>query len=212
MFWRKTILVTIFSVSLLASAWVMSPIWAGMEEGVFHGFTGHIYQQINRDKREFVDAESCTQWFYQQLRKPPRQSPVQRTSVVPLAPRRQGDDETERCLSEYPNGIDGARQAFGETQSALLLSVNVYQFALVGDRDDDREYSSQELRDVLESFGVAFSQRRTREDYVTSLNRKFDSLHQSGEYSVLHDGIKTLYEKGYRLSSADQEALNRVLG
>ena len=40
-------------------------------ENVFEGFTHHIAQQITKDKINFAEAESCTMWFYKQLRKSP---------------------------------------------------------------------------------------------------------------------------------------------
>ena len=57
--------------------------WATIGNGVFQGFVHHIAQQIDRDKVDFAVAESCTSWFYEQLKKPsPVHPDVQRLSFV----------------------------------------------------------------------------------------------------------------------------------
>ncbi len=170
---------------------------------VFRGFTGHINQQIMRDKREFVAAESCTQWFYHQLRKRPPSPQVELLSVPASA-------DTHRCLAQYPNGLEGARQAFSETQSSLSLSLTFYQFALVGDADDNGAYNDAELRDVFESFEMKFPAGVYPADYLVSLTQTFDTVRHTGEFSVLTTGMGRLYEKGYRFTSADQAALHQV--
>lgn len=176
--------------------------------GVFQGFTDHITQQISKDKREFVDAESCTQWFYRQLKKKPPRPQVEMLSF----PHSLLTQETHSCLSQYPNGLDGARAAFSRTQTSLSLSLNYYQFALVGDGNDDGEYNATELKDVLESFDMFFHEGDAPFEYVMVLNHKFDTVRQAIEFTVLTKGMGTLYGRGYRFTSADQAALSRILG
>ena len=175
------------------------------EGGVFRGFTGHINQQIMVDKIQFAAAESCTQWFYNQLRKQ-RPSPQ-----VELLSASAPTTDDERCLAQYPNGLEGARQAFSETQSSLSLSLTFYQFALVGDADDDGEYNQAELRDVFESFEMNFMTDIYPADYLVSLKHTFDTVRHTGQFSVLTTSMGRLYEKGYRFTSADQAALNQVI-
>src|SRR3989338_5296984 len=39
---------------------------------IFRDFTNHIERQIKQDKQYFVDAQTCTEWFYKQQKKPDR--------------------------------------------------------------------------------------------------------------------------------------------
>lgn len=181
----------------------------GMTEfSVFQEFTGHITQQILEDKKQFVDAESCTQWFYRELKKKPPDHQIEKLSF----PNSFQVQEASPCFSQYPKGLDGARAAFSETQIALSLSLTFYQFALVGDGNDDGEYNATELKDILESFDMIFYEGSTPFEHATVLNHKFDGVRQTAEFMVLTKGIETLFKRGYRLTSADQVVLNRILG
>lgn len=187
------------------------------ESGVFAGFTHHIAQQISLDKRRFVEAELCTNWFYRQLRKPPAKDQFERTSMKSMntlqgMPTVSAGSDLSECASLYPHGLDDARLAFSRTQGALSFSLTFYQFALVGDRDDDRAYSPQELQDVIESFGMIFAANGSSSEHLETLTRKFDSTREASEFSVLNKSMEVLYGKGYRFTRADQEALNRILG
>ena len=181
---------------------------AAMTAGVFGGFTNHISEQIMKDKVDFIVSENCAAWHYKQLKQKRIPPDVEKISFRPIAK----DPESNPCPSEYGEGINGARSAFAQSQSSLSLSLTFYQFALVGDRNDNGEYDATELRDVLESMGVSFSEHEQAFQYLAKLNGKFDAVRQTIEFSVLTDGLQALYAKGYRLTPADQDALNQVTG
>jgi len=182
---------------------------AAMTAGVFGGFTNHISEQIQKDKVEFAAAETCTVWYYKKLKKKPIVRPeVEHISFHPI----DQDSEKSPCPMEYPDGINGARAVFAQTQSFLSLSLTFYQFALVGDRNDDGEYDTVELQDVSESLGMSFVKQEEAFQYLARLNGKFDAVRETVEFSVLTDGMQTLFTKGYRLTAADQDALNKVTG
>ncbi|MEC9006123.1 MAG: hypothetical protein VX564_04265 [Nitrospirota bacterium] len=183
-------------------------LWAAMTAGVFGGFTNHISEQIMKDKVDFIVSENCAAWHYKQLKQKRIPPDVEKISFRPIAK----DPESNPCPSEYGEGINGARSAFAQSQSSLSLSLTFYQFALVGDRNDNGEYDATELRDVLESMGVSFSEHEQAFQYLAKLNGKFDAVRQTIEFSVLTDGLQALYTKGYRLTPADQDALNQVTG
>ena len=186
--------------------------FGAMQPGVFQGFLGHIKQQIVLDKEKFVAVEACTHWFYKQLKKRPPRPLVQGVSLKVSVHATTEDELKEICLAQYPKGLDDARMAFGQTQSELSLSLTFFQLALVGDRDDDGEYSTREIQDVLESFGMVFRHGETPFQHLTTLNHQFDTVRQSVNFSLLTDGMQELFQKGYRLTRADQAALQRVTG
>ena len=181
---------------------------AAMTAGVFGGFTNHISKQIMKDKVDFAVSENCTSWHYKQLKQQRIPPDVEKIFFRPTVQ----DHEQNPCPAEYGEGINGARAAFAQSQSSLSLSLTFYQFALVGDRNDDREYDTAELRDVLESMGVSFLEHEQAFQYLAKLNGKFDAVRQTIEFSVLTDGLQALYAKGYRLTPADQDAINQVTG
>ncbi|MBI4401629.1 MAG: hypothetical protein HY581_08350 [Nitrospirae bacterium] len=179
---------------------------------MFRSFTSHIQQQIRSDKQGFVEAQTCTAWFYKQLhQKPPR---PQAEGIVFHAPRRIRLQtlDTSDCQTRYPHGLEAAREDFSRTQSSLSLSLTFYEFALVGDRNDDERYSVSELKDMLESFGVSFNAVLAPAVHLAALNAKFDALRKSGGLDVLMASMGTLYDKGYRFTNQDRAALNRVAG
>ena len=181
---------------------------AAMTAGVFGGFTNHISEQIMKDKVDFAASENCAAWHYKQLKQkriPPAVEKISLQSIVQ-------DSESNPCPPEYGEGINGARAAFAQSQSALSLSLTFYQFALVGDRNDDGEYDATELRDVSESMGVSFFEHEQAFQHLAKLNGKFDAVRLTKEFSVLTDGLQALYAKGYRLTPVDQDALSQVTG
>ena len=182
------------------------------QAGVFQGFLGHINQQIVLDKETFVAAEACTQWFYKQLKKRPPRPLVQGVSLQGSVHATTEDEQQHTCLAQYPKGLDDARVAFSKTQAELSLSLTFFQLALVGDRDDDGEYSNREIRDVYQSFGMVFRKGETPLYHLTTLNHQFDTVRQSVNFSLVTDGLLELFQKGYRLSQADQAAMQRVTG
>ncbi len=185
---------------------------AAVPDDVFEAFTAHIQQQIQMDKRTFVEADTCTQWFYkQQYRKPPRPK-AQGTALEPAQWSRQRILETPECRTRNPGGLEAAREAFSRTQSSLSLSLTFYEFALVGDRNVDGHYSVIELRDMLESFGLLFDAVLAPAVHLAALNAQFDAVRKAGSPDVLMTSIGTLYDKGYRLTSRDRAALDQVTG
>lgn len=183
---------------------------------VFHAFTAHIERQVELDKRLFVDASHCTQWFYKQERgrQAPRPPAVEGVRYAPHEAARAVAEPGDPidCASRYPGGLQAAREDFSRTQATLSLSLTFYEFALVGDRDDDQRYSDFELRDIVESFGLTFNPGLPSALQVSLLNDQFDSVHQLGEFGVLMDGMGKLYDQGYRFTFRDKEALNRLMG
>ena len=180
---------------------------AAIGNDLFKGFVRHIAQQINRDKVDFAVAESCTSWFYEQLKKSPGGRPdVKRLSYVGAA-----DPDSRACASRYP-GINEAREAFAHTQSTLSLSLTFYQLALVADRDDDERYDAGELRDMLASLNVVMLQGDHPVQLLAKLKGKFDDVREAVEFTILTDSMQALYSKGYRFTKADQAAMGRVTG
>ncbi|MXX10898.1 MAG: hypothetical protein F4142_00130 [Nitrospira sp. SB0675_bin_23] len=177
--------------------------WAAIGNGVFQGFLHHIARQIDRDKVDFAVAESCTSWFYEQLKKPVRPD-VKRLSFV------TEEDRSDACAGRYP-GINEARQAFAHSQSTLSLSLTFYQLALVADRDDDEHYDAGELRDIMASLNVAPLPGDDLQ-LLAKLKRKFDDVREAVEFTILTDSMQVLYNKGYRFTDADQAAMGRVTG
>ncbi len=177
--------------------------WAAAGNGVFQGFLHHIARQIDRDKVDFAVAESCTSWFYEQLKKPGRPD-VKRLSFV------TEEDRSHACAGRY-SGINEARQAFAHSQSTLSLSLTFYQLALVADRDDDEQYDAGELRDIMASLNVAPLPGDDLQ-LLAKLKRKFDDVREAVEFTILTDSMQALYSKGYRFTDADQAAMGRVTG
>lgn len=180
---------------------------------VFRGFTSHISEQIRLDKQEFYKAQSCIAWLYDQMKKKPNNSgpkPEKISFYFSSEPKDEFD-----CATRYPDGLEGlqaAREDFSHTQQSLSFSLTFYEFALVGDKDDDGQYNGGELKDVFESFGMNFDDRLPSDTYLVSLNGKFDNLRGNTELQPLVRSMEALLEKGYRFTTADQEALNRELG
>jgi hypothetical protein len=189
-----------------------SSAWA---DDVFVLFTQHIRRQVTIDKQAFAIASTCTQWFYRREQRKPTPPPVQG-----VAWRRDAPSKTislgrtfspADCESRYPGGLGSVREDFSRTQSSLSLSLTFYEFALVGDRDDDGHYSTTELQDVLHSLELAFDPASTAAAHAAALTAAFDALHKAGGMERLMAGMGILYDNGYRLSASDQAALNRVM-
>jgi hypothetical protein len=179
---------------------------------VFTSFARHIQQQIQSDKQSFADAHVCTQWFYQQERKKPPRPPAQGVSFSAAHPSARPVLEMAQCPTRYPGGLEAARVDFSRTQSLLAFSLTFYEFALVGDANDDGRYSSVELQDIMGSIGLAFDEVRGSEGHLAALNAKFDTLRKAGGLETLMDSMGILYDKGYRFTSTDRDELNRISG
>lgn len=197
-------------VAWLLALWPCSPgSAAGQSVDVFQGFTGHIERQIQQDKQYFVDAQTCTEWFYKQQKQPDRP----KAEGIGFSGR-QSDAHpaihTSDCPGRYPGGLNAAREDFSFTQSALSISLTFYQFALVGDRDDDSLYNSAELQDVLESFGLSYHNSGAASVHLAALNSTFDGLHRTGGLERLMTSMSALFDKGYRLSERDRSTLDQI--
>jgi hypothetical protein len=197
-------------VAWLAGLWLWGPGPASAQfADIYQDVTGHIERQITQDKQYFVDAQTCTEWFYKQQKKPgqPKAEGIvfsgQQPAIRPAV-------QTSDCPARYPGGLDAAREDFSSTQSALSLSLTFYEFALVGDRNDDGRYNAAELRDMLESFGLAYDRSRPASAHVTALTSTFDGLHKTGGLERLMKSMGTLYDKGYRLTPHDRSTLDKV--
>lgn len=194
------------ALTMTLTLWSGGASVAGAEE-VFQGFTRHIGGQITLDKREFVEAEACTIWFYkQQYQKAPR-PPVEKAAYSPGGRRRAGPEA--ECADRYPS-LEAARDGFSRTQSALSVSLTFYEFALVGDRNDDGQYNSAEIKDMLESFGLSFQAELASRFYLELLNEKFDGIYKTASLELLMAGLGILYDRGYRFSPQDRADLDKI--
>ena len=195
-------------IGLAGGYWegLQTTAWASPGTDVFQAFTQHIGAQIGKDKQEFAIADSCTVYFYQHWNKKPRPE-VQRIHLSSLS--RTGLDLD--CGKLFPEGLEQAREAFGNTQQRLSLSLTFYQMALVGDGDDNQEYSAHEIHDVLKAFGLPYLDGLPHGGYVIALTGLFDTIRQDVQFKFLMEGMQVLMNKGYRFTEADQAALNREL-
>ncbi|MGP0594041.1 hypothetical protein ACTRXD_16075 [Nitrospira sp. T9] len=180
--------------------------WASPGTDVFQAFTQHIGAQIGKDKQKFAIADSCTAYFYQLWNKKARPE-VERIHFSPLL-RTELDLD---CVRLFPEGLEQAREAFGNSQQLLSLSLTFYQMALVGDGDDNQEYSAHEIHDLLEAFGLPYLDGLPEGGYVIALTGLFDTIRRDVQFKFLMEGMQMLMNKGYRFSEADQQALNQEL-
>jgi hypothetical protein len=181
-------------------------------EDIFESFTSHIRQQIQMDKKFFLDANVCTELFYKHMYEKAAPPALQGVSWPGPALAGVGDLTLADCQTRYPGGLQDAREDFSRTQSSLSLSLTFYEFALVGDRNDDERYSAAELQDILESFGFRFDSFGSPSGHLATLKAKFDDLRKSGKLDHLMASMGTLYDKGYRFTSHDRAALDQVMG
>ncbi len=206
---KSTGVILLLVTSLAAAA---SQAAAVGPHSVFDGFTAHIEQQVELDKRVFVAASACTEWFYKEKRRKPSGPSVQGVAYA----REPGTflllDPSVNCRARYPGGLDAARKDFSKTQSTLSLSLTFYEFALVADRDDDERYSDDELQDTLGSMGLPFRPGLPAAGRLSMLNMHFDTIHTQGQFDLLMSGMTGLLDKGYRFTDHDKVALNRVMG
>jgi hypothetical protein len=181
--------------------------WASPGTDVFQSFTRHVGAQIGKDKQEFSIADTCTAWFYQHMGQKPPRPEVEKIHFIPLGQTVPDLD----CAKLFPDGLEQARKAFGHAQQLLSLSLTFFQMALVGDGDDNQEYSSDEIHDVLESFGLPFHEGQPLGRYIGDLTGLFDTIWREVQFQFLMEGMQVLMKKGYRFTGADQTALNQEL-
>jgi len=174
---------------------------------VFLKFTRHIQQQIEHDKEAFSRASGCTRWFYKQEKKPAPSSPVQRIDWTQSSSAPTEDE----CRRQYPGGIDAVRKDFAKTQTFLALSLTFYEFALVGDRDDDKVYSSGELQDLFHVLTLSYDSALSSAVHTEALNNRFDTWYRARNLESLMSSMGRLYDRGYRVTPADRAELDRVM-
>lgn len=202
-------LIMVLAFTLMAgwnlSATAAEPDRPGNQADLFRSFTQHIQRQINQDKIAFTQASGCINWFYHQQKHPapPTAQPI-RFDLVLEAPSR------EECLRVYPRGLDSVRQDFDRTQTSLSVSLTFYEYALVGDRNDDRRYSGEELRDLFLALHLSYDPSRSPLTLASSLTARFDEWYRARNLELLMNGMAQLYDKGYRVSPADRAELDRV--
>jgi hypothetical protein len=207
------LILSLSAASLLAAVATSYAIAAPYESNdVFRQFTQHIRRQADSDKREFATASQCMNWFYRRERQKPLPPPVQGiawdgsryASVIP-------SQSSQECDARYPGGLDAVRKDFQRTQTSLSVSLTFYEFALVGDGDDNGVYSSTELRDVLRALELPPESVQGAVGSVTALTGRFDSMHRSRSLESLMAGMSKLYDQGYRFTAADKANLDRVM-
>ena len=186
----------------------VNSVQASPGSDVFQGFIQHISEQIRKDKLAFAEADACTAWFYKKMgKKPPPAAAVEKIHFVPIS---ESDPDAD-CATRYPSGLEGARDNFGKTQQRLSFSLTFFQMALVSDGDDDHAYNTQEIQDVLDAFSRTYNNGQSVDQYVSQLIGLFERNRPEMQFPVLMAGMQTLMDKGYRLTKADQTALNNEL-
>lgn len=184
---------------------------------VFRQFTQHIRRQADSDKREFAEASQCMNWFYRRERQKPAPPAVQGIAWKGIAwngfvrASRMSSGSSQDCEARYPGGLEAVRKDFQRTQTSLSVSLTFYEFALVGDGDDNGVYSSRELQDVLRALELPPESMQGAVGYLTALTGRFDSMHRSRSLESLMAGMSKLYEQGYRFTAADKANLDRVM-
>lgn len=183
---------------------------------VFARFTEHIHRQADTDKQAFAVASQCMTWFYKQQRHKPAPPAVQHIAWTwanqpSWNTTDSSDQDGSDCRTRYPGGIDAVRSDFQRTQAFLSLSLTFYEFALVGDGDDNSTYSSRELHDILMALNLAAEPSLGADAHLHSLTSHFDSLHEVRGMEALMTGMGKLYDQGYRVTTADKAHLNRVM-
>jgi hypothetical protein len=200
----------LMSALLLVSLVAAQPATGGTAEaanGVFGRFTRHIQTQIASDKIAFAKASGCTNWFYHREKRKPAPAEVQpiRLNLVIESPT------PEDCLRWYPGGLESVRQDFNRTQTSLSVSLTFYEFALVVDRDDDGRYSGEELVDLFQSLALSYDPSDSPTVHAAALTERFDTWYRARNLESVMNGMGQLYDKGYRVTSADRVELDRVI-
>jgi hypothetical protein len=205
-------------LSFLMAGFAASSLAATRLNGVdvFAQLTQHIQQQAQIDKQAFAVASQCMNWFYKQQRRKPVPPAVQSIAWTPgtdsrLTATDPPEQEGSGCRSRYPGGLDSVRTDFQRTQALLSLSLTFYEFALVGDGDDDSIYDARELQDILLALNLASEPSLGADAHLRSLTTQFDSLHEARGMEALMTGMGKLYDQGYRVTTADKAHLNRVM-
>jgi hypothetical protein len=205
---------TRYLVIVVSLSWMMSEPaspFAADTSDVFSTLTRYVARQVETDKVIFVGAQRCTEWFYKQLKQKPPRSQTHTIAFTPVEADGQSDSTSE-CRTRYPDGLESARHAFSQAQSALSISLTFYELALVGDRDDNHRYSEEELKDLLGSFKLPFQDTLEATAHVDALTAQFDLARKGNTLEAVMISMGLLYDKGYRLTTGDRMALNTLSG
>ena len=177
------------------------------DNGIFPTFTRHIAKQVDIDKEAFAQASACLSWFYKgskQAPPPAVQGIAWHLPVLLLDPERD-------CPRQYPGGMETARDDFARKQALLSVSLTVYEFALVADHNDDSQYNAAELRDLFHSLSLAYDAGTPPLAAGATLTARFDQWYRTRNLEEVMQGMSTLYEQGYRMTSHDRAELDRVM-
>ena len=117
----------------------------------------------------------------------------------------------DECHRQYPGGMDEVREDFAKTQTFLSLSLTFYEFALVGDRDDDGLYSAGELQDLFHVLALPYDAAHSPTVHAEALTSRFDNWYRAHNLDSLMKSMGRLYERGYRVTPADRAELDRVM-
>lgn len=201
-------------VIIVLFCWMMpapTPAFSSDASDIFSALTRYIARQVETDKVVFIGAQRCTEWFYKQLKQKPPRSPTHTIAFAAAESDGQSDSASE-CRLRYPDGLESARHAFSQAQSALSISLTFYELALVGDRDDNHRYSEEELKDLLDSFKLPFQDLLPAMAHVDALTAQFDLARKGHTLEAVMISMGLLYDKGYRLTTGDRIALNTLSG
>lgn len=206
-----------FSICCTIAALLTPPAFAASRLNgvdVFAQLTQHIKRQADTDKQAFAVASQCMTWFYHQLRHKPAPPAVQNIAWngrSPQAATESSGEDAAGCRTKYPGGLDAVRSDFQRTQAFLSLTLTFYEFALVGDGDDNSLYNARELHDMLTALDLAAEPSLGTDAHLRSLTAQFDSLHETRGMEALMTGMGKLYDQGYRVTVADKAHLNQVM-
>ncbi|MBI3355822.1 MAG: hypothetical protein HY038_03460 [Nitrospirae bacterium] len=200
-------MLTLFLPLSFPTALPATPGSSATTDGVFNQFTHHIQEHIASDKIAFARASGCTSWFYRQEKHKPAPLDVHPISLDLLLQPPSRED----CLRLYPGGLDAVRRDLHRTQSSLSVSLTSYEFALVGDRNDDAHYNREELHDLFQSLALAYDPVHSPATQATTLTERFDVWYRTRDLEHMMNGMSRLYEKGYRVTPADRAELDRII-
>lgn len=192
-------------LALSSSVGLSAQAYTGASD-VYGTFTQHIRAQVNRDKTAFLQASGCTAWFYKPKPSIPS-APIERISWKMAETQPTEHD----CRRLYPGGLDAVREDFAETQTSLSVSLTFYEFALVGDRDDDARYNADEVKDIFLALTLYYDADHPPATFAEALTARFDTWHKTRNLERLMEGMGRLYEQGYRVTPADRAELDRVV-
>lgn len=183
-----------------------------LEVDVFTQLLQHVRRQALSDKREFSTASQCMTLFYHRERRKPDPPAMERIAMRGAGPRGGTLVQTQHeCDRQYPGGLEAVRQDFQRTQTSLSVTLTFYEFALVGDGDDNGVYSQHELNDVLQALNLPAESAQGAWGHVRALTGSFDAMHTSRSLESLMSGMSKLYDQGYRFTAADKANLDRVM-